>query len=143
MSIYVDLLRIITAFGLAFVWCGLIPIYGTPFGGCTVQGYLTLELGCSSWPEFLVGFGAVLIIAVISPYRARMHFVAVGLFAFVAILGGFSNIGLAYLPSFSRPIDWLYLAYHGSPVFFGSLTALLLVLGLVHFLTRGADKSAA
>ena len=82
-------LRIVVALVLSIVWVDLIPLYGMPFGGCDTQGYATLQLGCSSWPEFIRGFGFVLIWLAIIPARLWLYILVLTLLAVLSVMEQF------------------------------------------------------
>ncbi len=128
-------LRIVVALVLSIVWAGLIPIFGEPFGGCNAHGYVTFELGCISWPEFVRGFGFVLIFMAIAPARISLHVVALTLLAVLSVSQEVRFNGLTPLQS----ADGLLLALaRGLPIILGGLVAVGMYFGIRQFTQRYA-----
>ena len=113
-------LRIVVALVTSIVWTGLIPVFGMPFGGCDAYGCTTFELGCSAWPEFIRGFGFVLIWLVIAPSRKWLYVLALILLAVLSVFHEIKMNGFTLLQS----ADGILLAVsQGLPILLGGLTA--------------------
>lgn len=121
--------RVVAGITLAFFWIAVIPVYGEPFDGCKVSGYLTLQLGCSVWPQFISGFGFVLIAAVIAPSKARLHYVAVVVIVVITLLGGFEGLKTGVLYDVSCLDDRVAIAAAAYPLAVGGLMVFLLIQG--------------
>lgn len=127
ISIVKIVLRIIVVLVLSIVWVGLIPIYGQPFGGCDFAGYATLELVCSSWPEFLRGFGFVLIWLAITPARIWLYVLVLSLLAVLSVMEQIRFGSLWYAQSGDELVAAL--AY-GLPIITGGLVAFAMYFGI-------------
>ena len=120
-------MRLIIALVLSIAWAGSIPVYGMPFGGCDAYGYATLELGCSTWLEFIRGFGFVLIWLVVAPTRTWLYFLVLLLLVMLSVYQDVRFNGLTLLQS----ADGWYLALaQGFPILLGGLVALAIYSGV-------------
>ncbi len=130
MRAIVTILRVFAAIILALLWVGLFPIYSDPFAGCDSYGYLTLQEGCSNWPQFFRGFGFVLIAAVIAPSRIHLHYVAIVVIGIATLFGGFEGLRLGGHFDVHSLNDLAGQAFRTYHLFVGGLLALLLFLGV-------------
>ena len=141
MSDLLNISKTIGAIVLGIAWLGLIPFYGAPFVGCSEIAYLTIKLGCSSWPEFLRGFGVILICLLVSPPRVQLHFYVLLILASVTILGGVAALKSGDMPDFHSLRDLLRSILYGAPLFLGGLSAYFSYLGVTRFLKRGVGDN--
>lgn len=134
-----DIVRSSAGVVLAFLWVGQIPLYSAPFGGCESAEFLSFEPGCSLWPEFLLGFGFVGLIALFAPKRFHLHVAALALVALVSLLGGPEWFFQGDFPSVGTLKELVVIAWYGSSPFFGGLLAMTLFL-LVDKMSSGKPK---
>lgn len=134
-----SVLRLFLGIVTGLIFMAVLPIYNEPFGGCQSRGFTTLELGCSLWPDALLGFGTVLLVAFVGPNRMRPHFWGLAMITVVAIFGGPSAIKSGmYLDIWSQPTNMAFY-WKGSSVaiFLGGLVG----TGTFYFLQiRDGDK---
>jgi len=137
LSITKTVLRIFVALVLSIGWVGLIPIFGMPFGGCDTYGHATSELGCSSWPEFVRGFGFVLIFIAIAPNRTWSQVLVMTLLAVLSILQEIKTNGFAFLQSAD---GFFHAIAQGLPIITGGLVAFGLYFGVRQVAHRRAKN---
>ena len=122
---------------LAFLWWGMLPIYGLPFGGC---GPDATDPGCRNWPDAVRGFGSVIIALVVGP-RSRFYLAMVLLLFFLVVaLGGpvKFRLGDVYIASFG---DLRHSVRFGLPFLAGGLMAgAILFMGML-FWRRRTEQS--
>ena len=133
--------RVIAAITLVILWLGAIPLYGTPFVGCSEIGYFAVTAGCSNWPEFIRGFGVVLICAVVGPAQVYLHYFSLLFLAVVTVLGGFTNINSGEHLEIGGLPDLLDSALFGLPLFVGGVIAFVLYLGVRKYLRMNAGAA--
>lgn len=92
MKLVSNLIRALIGIALGVIGFALIPSYGGPFIGCEGSRWLTLELGCSYWPEILRGALFVLPIAILAPRHWILPVIAVALLFILSFLGGIEGI---------------------------------------------------
>ena len=113
---------------------GMITIYNLALGGCTGNGFATLQRGCTLWLDVLLGFVIVLSVAVIGPNRWRLQFWGFAVVALVASIGGLSAISsgdCSYV--FSDPAGvFFYWQGAGLATFLGGLLGLAISHLLLH-----------
>ena len=133
--------RDIAAFIISIALFGLIPIYGSPFGGCVEFGFHTFAIGCSAWPEFTRGFIFIVTLAAISAHKKL--FIAIGLTVviLVVMIGGVENIAtgeaIAYFKTY-----YLDVAQHvQTPLLLGAFAALILYIAIIQIIKRGASNA--
>lgn len=126
-SIMKTALRIVVALVMSIAWVGLIPIYGEPSGGCYTSGYATLEYGCSSWPEFIRGFGFVLIWLAIAPASMWLYFLVLTLLAVLSVMEQIRIGSLWYAQSAGEMVAVLT---QGFPIITGGLVAFATYSGI-------------
>ena len=137
-------LRLILSVVVGLVFIALMPIYDEPFGGCQVEGFATLELGCSLWPDVLLGLGTVLLVAFIGPNQLRPYFWGLAIVTVVAVLGGPSGIKSGmHLDILSQPANLLfYWRGSGLAVFLGGLLGIGIFLGLARTLNAQDNETS-
>lgn len=128
MRLPIDIARAAIGVAAGFYFISLIPIYGAPFVGCDASGFMTLEFGCSDWPEFARGFVLVACFA-IAPRRFRLPLVAVAILLIVAALGGVEYVKTG-LFEYHSPVDAVFRFLAGLPVLLGGLGAYALYMSL-------------
>lgn len=112
-----DAISIFTSFMMFF----LIPMYGLPFSGCPKIGYTTLELGCSSWPEFSRGALLVIPILLISNHKFLLSTLSILFTLVLATFGGLYNIRVGESWGYFCE-SWYKVYYHVSdPIFHGAI----------------------
>jgi hypothetical protein len=108
MRACVDVLRVVAGAMLGLVLMGLMPLYNQPYGGCPVRGFATMERGCSSWPDFLVGMMIVLVVALIGPNRLRPQLWGLVVVMILAVPGGPLAIKQGMHLNLLRPDEMMY-----------------------------------
>lgn len=87
------------------------PIFNEPFGGCAGYRVLTIEPGCSIWPEILLGSGVALVAwLTLSPFPLARYAV-LALIIGMGLMGGpeVFKLGLPRdLDSLFHYIDWAW-----------------------------------
>lgn len=120
------ILKIIAAIVISVIWLPIIPIYGAPFGGCEANGFLTLKIGCSEWPEFIRGFVFIIILSLICKKYISVAIIGLCVIGLISVLGGFELIWQGEIYRF-QSVERLYFSVtEGFPLLFGGFIALLL-----------------
>ena len=135
-------LRVLVALSLAVWWVSLLPIHSEPFSGCEVRGFLTLQSGCSDWPQFLRGFGLVLIAGVIAPGKFKPQYLALITVLLVAPFAGFEGLRLGLHLDVDGISDLVGGFLDASPLVIGACFALVLDTG-VRSIVNGRDSRDA
>ncbi len=84
----INVARLAVGLAVSVVFLMSRDVYSSPFPGCETRGFFTLQPGCSSWSDFISGFGMVLLIAVIGGERIHAKFIGLAIVIFLAIIGG-------------------------------------------------------
>jgi hypothetical protein len=141
-----DLLRALLGVMAGLALMGLMPVYDEPFVGCQARGFATLMLGCSLWPDFLVGLVTVLVVTLIGPRRFRPHLWGLAFVTIVAVLGGPAAIKSGMHLNLLRPADMMfYWSGPGLALLFGGLLGSGIAVCLSRLLTatrRGGGGAA-
>lgn len=125
-----DLARLLAGLAVAVAFLAGRDIYGAPFGGCEVSGFLTLQPGCSSWRESFEGFVVVLVIGIIGGRRIRAGLIGLVIVLVLAILGGLQAISHGdHLHVLESPGEVIFgWAWLSSPLLLGGVAAYGLML---------------
>ncbi|NLB13624.1 MAG: hypothetical protein GX826_06355 [Gammaproteobacteria bacterium] len=148
MGVVGDAARLIAGLTLAVVFLASQSIYSEPFPGCEVRGFLTFQRGCTSWADFLAGFGVVLLMGVVGGRRLHAGLIGLVLVFVLAIFGGLASIQAGeHLYIFENTGDVVLIwRWFDFPILLGGVVAYgLLMLGFFLFHHRrgtgAADKS--
>ena len=135
-----DLVLIVLALVLAVSYAAQISVYNMPFGGCDSSRWMTLEPGCSAWPDFAHGAVFCVLFAALTPRRYQLPLFVVVFAAIVACLGGPLNMRtmeVRFIESFE---GYIALFVQGTPLFLGALTIWILQV-LCHKLMRAYARA--
>lgn len=130
--------RMVAATTLSIIWLGVIPLYGMPFGGCLESSYLTLMRGCSSWPEFMRGFGIGAILFLIAPKGYGRGVIFFAIISLGVLLIGVRAYGSVFEVNSVR--DFVDFLRKPSPFILGGIASLFIILGMRFYSGKGVSK---